>query len=102
MLTVIWPPGQVERAGRFLVALAAEPDTEVEVTFPEASDLLDVYRQRYAFHGESAKHYGWCEFLSALEVEDGAVGLLSVRAAGMSAIVLVDKQLECVLAALLR
>ncbi|MGW4698967.1 hypothetical protein [Streptomyces sp. NPDC004285] len=103
LLSVFRPAALVEDVDRLVAALASESGRVVEVTFPPAKEVLDAYQHRYDSIDEVREsRIGWELFFPALEYSDGRVGLLSVRAGELGAIVLVDETVELVLAALIR
>ncbi|WP_329249300.1 hypothetical protein OG223_18005 [Streptomyces sp. NBC_01478] len=103
LLSAFRPAALAEDVDRLVAALASKSDSVVEVTFPSAKDVLDIYRHRYDSLDEVRElRVGWEIFFPALEDSDGRVGLLSVRAGELGAIVLVNESVDLVLAALIR
>ncbi|MER7931545.1 MULTISPECIES: hypothetical protein [unclassified Streptomyces] len=103
LLSAFRPAALAEDIDRLVAELASESDSVVEVTFPPAKEVLDVYQHRYDSIDEVRdSRIGWELFFPALEDSDGRVGLLSVRVGELGAIVLVDETVELVLAALIR
>lgn len=103
LLSAFRPAALLEEVDRLVAALTSESDSVVEVTFPPAKEVLDIYRYRYDSIDEVRdSRIGWGLFFSALEDSVGRVGLLSVRASELGAIVLVDETVELVLAALIK
>lgn len=103
LLSAFRPTALVEDVDRLVASLASNSDSVVEVTFPPAKEVLDIYRYRYdSLDEDRESRVGWETFFAALEDSDGRVGLLSVRAGELGAIVLVNESMELVLAALIR
>ena len=103
LLSAFRPAAFVEDFDRLVAALASNSDSFVEVTFPLAKEVLDIYRHRYDSLDEVREsRVGWETFFPALEDSDGRVGLLSVRTGKLGAIILVNESVEFVLAALIR
>jgi hypothetical protein len=102
LLSAFRPADLADDVDRLIVALAAESGSVIDVTFLPAKEVLDVYRYRYSIDEIRDSRIGWEIFFSVLEDLDCRVGLLSVRAGELGAIVLVDESVELVLAALIR
>jgi hypothetical protein len=87
-------------------ARAVIPDgsaQQVEVGFPLAADLLDIYRYRYqSIEAFRVNRHGWPGFFLALETAAGRVGLLAIRCSGWRFIVVTDENLHAALACLYR
>lgn len=76
---------------------------EVEVGFPLAGDLLNVYRYRYqSIDAFRRNRSGWNGFFSALESCQGRIGLLSIGHSGWRFIILLSEDLDTALACLCR
>ncbi|GAA5001213.1 hypothetical protein GCM10025734_36850 [Kitasatospora paranensis] len=98
------PPGALpEEASRLTLAMASESDRLVEVTFPPANEVLDVYRHRFESIDEFREsRVGWELFFSSLEGMALPVGLLSVVVGEWRATILVDADMKRILACLAR
>jgi hypothetical protein len=70
-------------------------EREVDVGFPMAFQLLEIYRyRREGIEGFRASKHGWETFFSVLEGTDGRIGLLAIRYSGWRFTVLVDEDLS--------
>lgn len=84
-------------------ALRSDPNSDIEVTFPRASELLEIYMHRFEALPEFREsRIGWDSLFSALRRTEGRVGLLSVISEPWRAIVILDEATESVLACLIR
>ncbi|WP_208817804.1 hypothetical protein [Micromonospora echinofusca] len=63
--------------------------TQVEVGWPTARSLLDVWRYRSEIPAVRESFEGWPIFLDALESAEGVVGLVGLRNGGPVAFVLI-------------
>ncbi|MFI8516876.1 hypothetical protein ACIGEZ_03435 [Streptomyces sp. NPDC085481] len=94
-------PAQVVK--QMTQALLSDPDTDIEVTFPRASELLEIYTHRFESLPEFREsRIGWDSLFSALRRTEGRVGLLSVISEPWRAIVILNESAESVLACLIR
>lgn len=76
---------------------------EAEVGFPLAAELLDVYQYRYQYIDEfRTGRYGWKGFFSALDRNDGRVGLLGINCSGWRFTIVTTDNLDTALACLCR
>lgn len=76
---------------------------EVEVEFPRAEELLNVYRSRYRSIDQfRTNRSGWDGFFSTLENCQGRIGLLSISHSGWRFILLLDESLNTARACLCR
>jgi hypothetical protein len=76
---------------------------QVEVGFPAATELLDIYRYRYQHIDEfRTSRYGWKEFFASLDRSEGRVGLLGINWSGWRFTIILSDNLDTVLACLCR
>ncbi|MFI5792645.1 hypothetical protein [Streptomyces sp. NPDC051677] len=84
-------------------ALFSDPDADIEVTFPHASELLEIYRYRFESLPEFREsRVGWNSLFRALSQAEGRVGLLSIISDPWRVIAILDESAESVLACLIR
>ncbi|TYC66435.1 hypothetical protein EH183_42770 [Streptomyces sp. CB01881] len=90
-----------ENVKRLTAALAVDSEALIGITFTPAHELLDIYRYRYSTDEIRESRTGWDEFFSTLEGRDSPTGIASVKIGEVAAIVLFDKEVKSVLAALI-
>ncbi|MER5429826.1 hypothetical protein [Streptomyces sp. NPDC002588] len=84
-------------------ALFGDPDADIEVTLPHASELLEIYRYRFESLPKFRKsRVGWNSLFHALSRAEGRVGLLSIITGPWRVIAILDGAAESVLACLIR
>jgi hypothetical protein len=80
-----------------------DPDAAVEITFPHARDLLEIYRNRFESLPEFREtRIRWDSLFRALSRSEGRVGLLSIVSEPWRVTVILDESVESVLACLIR
>lgn len=84
-------------------ALFSDPDADIEVTFPHANELLEIYRHRFESLPEVREsRIGWDSLFRALSRAEGRVGLLSIISEPWRVTVIMDESVGSVLACLIR